>query len=120
MDMTLTTLTTKIRQEGTLWFSWTHEKKGPKHGSSFAKTWGDHPKSLGTTIQIKTEEISQQTLSPNIIPMWFVTIVEEKGTFVLDYKNRARDHVNGVLKSQANVAVQGSSTSTLASSTQTL
>jgi hypothetical protein len=46
--------------------------------------------------------------------------MEEKGTFVLDYKNRARDHANGVLKSQANVAVQGSSTSTSASSTQTL
>jgi hypothetical protein len=34
------------------------KKKGSKH-ASFAKTWGDHPKSLRTTIQIKTEEISQ-------------------------------------------------------------
>jgi hypothetical protein len=45
------------------------KKKGPKHGSSFAKTWGNHPKNLRTTVQIKTEEISQQTLSPNTIPM---------------------------------------------------
>ncbi len=43
-----------------------------------------------------------------------------KRHIVLNYKNKTQNHVNGVLKSQANVAVQGSSTSTSASSTQTL
>ncbi len=43
-----------------------------------------------------------------------------KGHIVLDCNNKARDHANEVLKSQANVVAQGSSTSTLASSTQTL
>jgi hypothetical protein len=45
------------------------KKKGSKHVNLFAKTQGDHPKGIRTTIQIKMEEISQQTFSPNTIPM---------------------------------------------------
>jgi hypothetical protein len=37
-----------------------------------------HPRIVGTTIQIKVEEISHQTPSPNTIPMCLVTIVEKR------------------------------------------
>jgi hypothetical protein len=43
-----------------------------------------------------------------------------KGHIVLDCNNKAQNHANEVLKSQANVVAQGSSTSTSAYSTQTL
>jgi hypothetical protein len=36
---------------------------------SLPKPKGNHPKIIGTTMQITMEEISHQTLSPNIIPM---------------------------------------------------
>jgi hypothetical protein len=35
------------------------KKKGSKHVNFFTKTWGDHPKNVGTTIKIQMEEISQ-------------------------------------------------------------
>jgi hypothetical protein len=41
--------------------------------------------------------------------------VGKKRHIVIDYKDKTKDHANGVLKSQANVAAQGSSTSTLTS-----
>jgi len=43
----------------------------------------------------------------------------EKGHIVLDCKDKTRDHANEMLKSQANVTAQGSSTSTLASLAKT-
>jgi DUF4097 and DUF4098 domain-containing protein YvlB len=86
--MTLTTLIGKIKQETTLRFSSIHEKKGSK--AYLPKLERCHLRIAGTTIQIKVEEISHQTPSPNTIPMCLVTIVE-KGHIVPNCKSKAQE-----------------------------
>jgi hypothetical protein len=67
--MILATLTNKIKQEITLWFSSTHEKKVHNLLIPLPKLKVGHSRFIGTTIQIKVENNSHQTPSPNTIPM---------------------------------------------------
>ncbi len=87
---------------------------------SLPKLEGGHSRFKGTTIQIKMENNSHQTPSPNTIPMWLITIYfGRKGHIVFYCKDKTWDCVNGVFKSQANVVTQVSSTSTLISLAKT-
>jgi hypothetical protein len=67
INMNLATLIGKIRQEVTLSFSSTHERKVQNLLGYLPKHAEDHPSIVKATIQIKVEEISHQTPSPNTI-----------------------------------------------------
>lgn len=61
-NITLTTLTKKIKQKTTLGFSTFHEREGPNFEGSPTRI-------IKTIIQIKVEEISYKPPSSNTIPI---------------------------------------------------
>ncbi len=110
----------KIRQEVTLWFSSTHEKEGSKPIGFFAKTCERSSKYHKNNNKNQSgrnfTSNSKSKYNPNVTCHY----CGRKGYIVQDCKDKAQDCANGVFKSQANIAAQGSSTLASSSSIETI
>jgi len=117
--MTLATLIGKIRQEALLWFSLTIEREGSKLVSFFAKIQGKSSKDCRNNNSNHNGKHFTSNCKFKYNPNVTYHYCGRKRHIALDCKDKARDHANGVFKSQANVGAQGSSTLALASLVET-
>jgi hypothetical protein len=104
INMNLATLIGKIKQEITLWSSSTHEKESSKPIGFFAKTC----RSSSKYCKNNNTNQSGRNFTSNSKSKYNLNVTchycGRKGHIIPKCKDKARDHANGVFKSQANTS----------------